>query len=283
MTTVRLAFMRRRGDAVGLGCVLALVTVIALGETGAVGTGGCLLVAAAIVAAAALGGPRSCWLQADDTGLTLVRLLVRRGYGWPEIRGLAMEFDEEAETGAHRLTLRLRLAEPRGRHWGPFLGRLPVTGDARPRGTEPRALAELFALFGRRGLPVDRPEFADAVLAAHGLPPLPDQPAPRVPAGPVPAPGQAYADAPGIEDERRHLDAQRRIATAPPRLRREFLLRRAAMCDRVALRGGDADPEQVAGAVLTAHQLAEHDRVTADDDPRGYVRQQYRAWCGVTA
>ncbi|MFJ3218030.1 hypothetical protein ACIPLC_19155 [Kitasatospora sp. NPDC086801] len=48
------------------------------------------------------------------------------------------------------------------------------------------------------------------------------------------------------------------------------------MCDRVALQGDDADPQEATGALLTAYQPAEHDRVTADVDPRGYVRQQYR-------
>ncbi|MFJ8622189.1 hypothetical protein ACIRD3_05020 [Kitasatospora sp. NPDC093550] len=277
MTTVRLAFVRRRVDIIGVGCVLGLITAIVLSETGAAGVGTTLLIAAAVVAATVAGAPRTFWLRESETGLTVVRLLVPTHHTWSEIRGLAMHVDEEPETSAHRVQLRLRLVHPRGRSWGPFLGRLTLTDDDRPRGTEPRALAELFALFGRHGLPVDRPEFANAVLSAHGLPPLPPPPVRPVPVGPVPTPEEAYADAPALTEEQRHLDAHRSRSDEPPRHRRVHLLRLAALRDRLALGTADADAEQVAAALLAAGRLLEHDGVTAEDGAaREYVRQQYR-------
>ncbi|WP_225094508.1 hypothetical protein [Streptomyces sp. CoH27] len=274
MTTVRLAFMRRTGEMVFYGCILAFLTVIVLSETGTAGPGTCMLIAAVIVAVIAAATPHTYWLRADANGLTMTRLLVRRTYPWPAVHGLTMWFQEEAETGAHRVTLRLRLTDPPGLNWGPLLGKLTVTDDDLPRGTEPRALADLFALFGTYGLHVDRTEFADAVLAAHGLPPLPPQPARHVPTGPVPTPQQAYADAPSIEDERRHL----RTRPAFPRKQREYLLRYAAMSDRASLQTDDTVSKDVVRALRTAGQLAEHDQVVADGDPRGYVRQQYLVW-----
>ncbi|MFI8460683.1 hypothetical protein [Kitasatospora sp. NPDC085464] len=183
MTTVRLAFMRRRVDAIGVGCLLALIAVIVLSGTGAAGVGPTLLIGAAIAAAAAVGGPRTFWLREEETGLTVVRLLVPKHYTWSQIGGIAMDFAEEPETSAHQVRLRLRLVDPPGRFCGPFLGELTITDDDRPRGVEPRALAELFALFGRHGLPVDRPEFANAVLSAHALPPLPPPAVPTAPDG----------------------------------------------------------------------------------------------------
>ncbi|MEU9044966.1 MULTISPECIES: hypothetical protein [unclassified Kitasatospora] len=278
LALIRLAFMRRRADVIGVGCLPALIAAIVLSSTGATSVGTTLLIGAAIVAAVTVGAPRTFWLRETESGLTVVRLLVAKHYTWSEIRGMAMDFDEEQENSAHRVRLRLRLVDPPGRFWGPLLGELTITDDDRPRGVEPRALAELFALFGRHGLPVDRPEFADAVLSAHGLPPLPPPPARTVPVGTVPTPGEAYADAPAVAEENRHLDAYRRSGNERPRRRREYLLRRAALCDRVAVGTGDADLEAVAGARLAAEQLADHDGVTADGDPRGYVRRQYLDW-----
>ncbi|GAB7183818.1 hypothetical protein ATKI12_3649 [Kitasatospora sp. Ki12] len=276
MTTLRLAFMRRWADAAGIGCVLGLITVIVLSETGATGVGTTLLTAAAVAAVTGAAGPRTFRLREEEAGLTLVRLLVPTHYTWEQIRGLAMDFGEEQDGGAHRVRLRLRLADPPGRFQGPLLGELTVTEDDRPRGVEPRALAELFALFGRHGLPVDRPEFANAVLSAHGLPPLPPPPVRSVPVGPVPTPEEAYAHAPAEAAERRDLDAYRSRSNEPLRRRREHLLRLAALRDRAALGVGDADAAQVAEARFAARRLTEHDGVTAEDaDLRGYVRQQY--------
>ncbi|MEU8923590.1 hypothetical protein AB0D10_22045 [Kitasatospora sp. NPDC048545] len=279
MTTVRLAFMRRWVDIIGVGCIPALITVIVLSETGAAGVGTTMLTGAAVVAAVTACAPRTFWVREHETGLTVVRLLVPKHYTWAEIRGLAMEFGEETETGARLVRLRLRLVDPPGRFRGPFLGELTVKDDDGPRDVEPRALAELFALFGRHGLPVDRPEFANAVLSAHGLPPLPPPPVRTVPTGPVPTPEEAYADAPAVAEEARYVDAHRSRSNEPPRRRREFLLRLAALRDRVAVGNTDADPGQVSSARIAARDLAEHDGVTpAEGDARGYVRQQYAEW-----
>jgi hypothetical protein len=64
----------------------------------------------------------------------------------------------------------------------------------------------------------------------------------------------------------------------PPRRRRERLLRTAALRDRMALAGDDTNLELVAAALLAAGHLTDHDGVTAEADPRGYVRQQYQQW-----
>lgn len=215
MRTVRLSFMRRWGGNIGIGCVLALVAMIALVGSGATGAGTATLIGVLIAVAAAVAVPHTCWLREEENGLTLVRLLVPRRYAWSEIRGLAMEFGEEIETGGHHVTLRLRLVDPPGRFWGPQLGRIDVTEDDLPRGFEPRALAELFAVFGRHELPVDRPEFANEVLHTRGLPQLSPPPARAVPTGPVPTAAEAYAQAPGVEEEGRTWPP----AGAPPRAR----------------------------------------------------------------
>nr|BFD95760.1 hypothetical protein KitaXyl93_71200 [Kitasatospora sp. Xyl93] len=284
MRTIRLRYTRRRGESLGAGCLLGLATLIALTESGATAPATGVLIAALVAAAVAVGTPYTCWLREEADGLTVVRLLVARRYAWSEIRGLLMEFDEEDETGVRRITLRLRLVDPPGRFWGPLFGQFTVTDEDRPRGVEPRALAELFALFGRHGLPVDRPEFADAVLSLHGLPRLPPRPVRTVPVGPVPTPAEAYADAPGVEEEQRDLAACRSTVKSPPRRRREYLLRIAARADRVALAGGDADVEQVAWARIAAGYLTEHDGATADgDDARAYVRRQYLDWSRTSA
>ncbi|MEU1285059.1 hypothetical protein [Kitasatospora sp. NPDC005856] len=271
--------MQRWGGNIGIGCALAMVAMFALVGAGATSPGKATLIGVLIAVAAALAVPHTFWLREDEDGLTLVRLLVPRRYAWSEIRGLAMEFHEEVETSGHHVTLRLRLADPQGRFWGPALGRVDVTGDDRPRGVEPPALAELFAVFGRHGLPVDEPEFADTVLHVYGLPPMPPPPVRSVPVGPVPAAAQAYADAPGVEEEGQALAAVRTIVKSPPRKRRAHLLRTAARADRIALAGDDADRGEVAAARIAAGNLTEHDGVTADGDgAREYVRQQYLEW-----
>ncbi|MFJ6617663.1 hypothetical protein ACIQOW_08830 [Kitasatospora sp. NPDC091335] len=276
--------MRQWGGNIGIGCALALVAMFALVGSGAGSPGEATLIGVLIAVAAAVTVPHTFWLREEEDGLTLVRLLVPRRYAWSEIRGLAMEFEEETETSGHHLTLRLRLVDPPGRFWGPQLGRIGVTGDDRPRGVEPRALAELFAVFGRHGLPVDQPEFANDVLHVRGLPPLPPRPVPVVPAGPVPTAAEAYADAPGVEQEEKDLAGRRSATRSSPRRRREYLLRTAARADRLALAGGDADREQVAGARIAAGYLTEHDGVTADgDETRAYVRQQYLDWRRASA
>ncbi|MEU9076952.1 hypothetical protein [Kitasatospora sp. NPDC048538] len=177
VTTVRLGGIRPQADVIGCGCLLAMLTAIVLSTTGAVSTGPCLLIAAGIVAAVAVGVPRTSLLRADEQGLALVLLAVPRRYAWQDVRGLAVDVGEEPETGAHRAVVRLRLADRPagrgGRHRGPLLAVLALTEDDRTRGIERRELAELFALFGGRSLPVDRPDLANAVLAAHGLPALP--------------------------------------------------------------------------------------------------------------
>ncbi|MFD4656981.1 hypothetical protein ACFWP2_15300 [Kitasatospora sp. NPDC058444] len=276
--------MQRWGSNIGIGCALALVAMFALVGSGAAGPGGATLIGVLAAVAAAIAVPHSYWLREEEDGLTLVRLLVPRRYAWSEIRGLAMEFEEETETSGHHVTLRLRLVDPQGRFWGPVLGRVDVTGDDRPRGVEPPALAELFAVFGRHGLPVDDPEFADAVLHVYGLPLTPPQPVRTVPVGPVPAADRAYADAPGVEAEEKALATVRSTVKSPPRKRRAYLLRTAARADRIALAGGDADRDQVVAAWIAAGNLTEHDGVTADgDDARAYVRQQYLAWSRSSA
>ncbi|WP_316528518.1 hypothetical protein [Kitasatospora brasiliensis] len=280
MRTVRLAFMRQWGSNIGIGCALALVASITLGGSGAVGPGAATLIGVLIAAGVAVGLPYTFWLREDEDGLTVVRLLVPRRYAWSEIRGLAVEFHEEIETSAHQAVLRLRLTDPPGRYWGPSLGRIDVTDDDRPRGVEPPALAELFALFGRHRLPVDQPEFANAVLNAHGLPRLPPPPVRGVPVGPVPTAAEAYADAPGVEEEGGYLATCRDTATSPPRKRREYLLRSAALDDRTALADGDLGLAQAGRVRFSAGRLTEHDGVTAADGDaaRRYVRQQYLAW-----
>ncbi|MFD0327487.1 hypothetical protein ACFQZC_02780 [Streptacidiphilus monticola] len=278
MTTLRLARIRRRGDVIAVACVLGIATALALSTTRAA-EGECWLAGAVVVAVLSVGVPRTFWLRADEHGVTLVRLFVPRRYAWSDVRGIAVDFGEDPDTDARHARLRLHLADPPGHRWGPLLAGLPVTDDKLPRGGEPRELAELLALFGRRGLPVGPPAFADAVLAAQGLPAPGPAPPPRADRG-RPPPERAYADAPEPEEEKRRLELSRRLSpiSTSPRHRREYLLRRAAAADRIALRNGDSGLEDVAAALLWAGRLADHDGVTADDDPRGYVRQQYLAW-----
>jgi hypothetical protein len=278
MARLRLAFLLRPAEFSLVGFGVALYVLIVVSATHLVPIRiGVMVLLAAIVSGLSPALRAAYWLRAGGDGLTLVRLLIPRSYPWSAVQGLAMEFDEDEETGRHQVGLRIRLSAPKGRRPGPLLGRLRTTRDDLPKGTEPAVLADLFALFGDRGLPVDRPEFANAVLAAHGRPALRTQPSTYVPTGPVPTPEQAYADAPDIADERRRL-AEIRFGVVLPGDRRQFLLRDAALRDRAALQAGDTDSSEATGALVSARKLAEHDEVLAGGNPRGYVRQQYLIW-----
>ncbi|MGW2253287.1 hypothetical protein ACWCXH_24270 [Kitasatospora sp. NPDC001660] len=172
--TVRLGFLWR-GAGWALGSLTSLLLAVVLGESGAVdrlGAGPSLLLVIAAGAAVALPAPRTFRLRADDRGLTLSRMLLRRRYRWQDVTGLEMDFGEDSETGSPRLALRLRLTTTRPAGCGPALGTLPTTGDRRPRGTEPPELADLFTLLDRHGVRPDAPDYAALVLAAHGRPPL---------------------------------------------------------------------------------------------------------------
>ncbi|MFI9366584.1 PH domain-containing protein [Kitasatospora sp. NPDC053057] len=275
---VRLWFMQQRGEFVGVGSMVGLAVAILLVETGTTDGGAAFLALAAIVAVAAFALPHAYWLRADEDGLTLVRSLVPRRYAWADIRGLAMELGRDAENDGHHLTLRLRLADPPGRFWGPRLGRIDVTEEDTPEGVPRRALAELFAVFVERELPVDLPEFANEVLRVRGLPQLPPLPLWAPPEEGAPTPEQAYADAPGIEDERGDLVALGKAVKRRVRLSREYLLRRAALADRVFLRDGDG--LALAIALGEAERLAEHDGIRVEGDQRHYVREQYLSYLG---
>ncbi|MGW2376706.1 PH domain-containing protein [Kitasatospora sp. NPDC001683] len=269
--------MQQRGELIGVSSMVALVVAIVLTETETAETGAVFLVMAAIVAVAAFAAPHAYWLRADEDGLTLVRLLVPRRYAWADVRGLAMELGRDEENDGHHLTLRLRLAEPPGRFWGPRLGRIDVTEQDTPEGVPPRALAELFAVFGEHELTVDLPEFADEVLRVRGLPRLPPRPVWTPPVEGAPGPERAYAGAPEIEDERGDLEVLGKAVKRRIRLSREYLLRRAALSDRVFLRDGDG--LALAIALRAAGQLVAHDQIEVEGDQRHYVRQQYRSWC----
>ncbi|MFD7581088.1 PH domain-containing protein [Kitasatospora sp. NPDC059817] len=184
--TVRLGFLWRAAGA-PVGCVLALAMGVVLADTGAAGRMGAvpaLLLSSAAVLGVALPVPYGFWLRADDHGLTLVRAFVPRRYRWRDIQGLTMDAGQDADSGAHRLVLLLRLTPaPRrtaraariargARLYGPVLGILGTTRDGLPRGTEHRRLAELFDLLRRHGVPFDDRRYADLVLTAHGYPAL---------------------------------------------------------------------------------------------------------------
>ncbi|MFD5461800.1 hypothetical protein ACFWIQ_03100 [Kitasatospora sp. NPDC127059] len=276
MRTVRLASMQLRSDRAGVGVVVAVGTGISLAGGEAIDPLGALLVGIAAGAAALLATPYAFWLRADERGVTLVRYLLPRRFAWSELHGLALEFGEEVETDRRHVTLRLWLARPPGRFRGPLLGKVPVTDDDMPAGVPPRSMAELFALFGERGLPVEQPQFANEVLRVRGLPLLPPLPEWVSPGEGPPVPDRAYADAPGIEEEARRVQALGADAGRRARLRREYLLRHAALSDRVFLRDGDG--LALAIALRAAEQLVEHDRVTVKGDQRHYVRRQYLSW-----
>ncbi|MFJ7250077.1 hypothetical protein ACIQWA_36330 [Kitasatospora sp. NPDC098652] len=266
--------MQMRSERSGVGFVLMVATAIVLVGTGAIDPLGAFLVAVLVAAAALFATPYAFWLRSDDRGVTFVRYLLPRRFAWAELRGLAMEFGEEVESGSRHLTLRLRLADPPGRVPGPLLGKLPVTQEDTPSGVPSRAMAELFALFGERGLPVEEAEFANEVLRVRGFPPLPPLRVWAAPAEGVPGAERAYADAPGIDEEADALPAE---GPRPrQRGRREYLLRRAALADRVFLRDGDG--LALAIALRAAEQLVRYDQITVEGDQRHYVREQYLSW-----
>ncbi|MEV7323227.1 hypothetical protein [Streptomyces sp. NPDC093970] len=115
-------------------------------------------------------------------------------------------------------------------------------------------------------------------------------------------PHEAYANAPALRREMHQVLAvgaerdgrQARTATRPPAdaavAERAWLLRRAALMDRMALE--TSDPGPAGAAAQTAAQLLAHDRSRPDlvagphrpdtlppgAGPRRYVRQEYAAW-----
>lgn len=172
--TVRLGFLWRF-SGIFPGCALGLALAIVLSASGAVdhlGAGLALLIVLAVVPAVALPAPRGFWLRADEDGLTLARPLRRRHYRWPDITRLDMEFGEEIETSAPRITMSLRLTTTHPDRRGPVVGTLDLAAGHELRGTEPRELAELFLVLATHGVPLAEPGFADRALAARGFPPL---------------------------------------------------------------------------------------------------------------
>ncbi|WP_327163194.1 hypothetical protein [Streptomyces zaomyceticus] len=98
-------------------------------------------------------------------------------------------------------------------------------------------------------------------------------------------PAAAYADTPPLDDELAWL----RACTSDPGFEssREFLLRQAALLDRLALQG--AVMPLVLAALGAADRLVVHDiehrglslrghDLFASDDHQAYVREEYRAW-----
>ncbi|GAA1957207.1 hypothetical protein GCM10009838_11480 [Catenulispora subtropica] len=175
---MRLAFMRRFPEMFTGGLLLGVAAIFVLVFNGADFAGWLLGAACVVVLAAAV--PYAYWLRADDQGLILVRLLIWRRIPWRAVQGLELRFHRESN-GYKYMALHIRLkALPATRpsvarrlRPGPLVGRLAVTREYLPRGTEPRALADLFALFGDRGVPINEHEYVNAVLAAHGRPGLP--------------------------------------------------------------------------------------------------------------
>jgi|GEM_PF-5803889 len=118
----------------------------------------------------------------------------------------------------------------------------------------------------------------------------------------TPSPHQTYENAPDLRRELHQvlaLEAERdgrqaRSVTGPPAdatvVERAWLLRRAALMDRMAL--NDPSPGPVGAAVQTGEQLVLHDRlhphlvagpnqpdaIGPDFSHRSYVRQEYTAW-----
>ncbi|MFJ8476837.1 PH domain-containing protein [Kitasatospora sp. NPDC094011] len=266
--------MQMRSELAAVGVLPLIGTGVLLVATGATDGFTAFVAGCAVGAAALFAAPYTFWLRVDEEGVTLVRCLVRRRFGWAEIDGLAVTFGREEETDGHFVVLRLRLADPPGRVAGPMVGKFGVTDEDTPSGVPPRAMAELFAVFGERGLPVEEAEFANEVLRVRGLPLLPPLRVWAEPAEGVPEPERAYADAPGIEEESAALPGHRK--RPPQRYRREHLLRRAALADRVFLRDGDGLALGI--ALSAAEELVRYDLITVEGDQRRYVRQQYLSW-----
>ncbi|WP_158845847.1 hypothetical protein [Streptomyces sp. NRRL WC-3742] len=268
--------MRTRSEVAGGAFALMVVSGGLLGITRAVDPFLVVFIPVVIGVAVFCAAPHTFWLRADDSGITLVKRLVPRRYAWVDVHGLAMEFAQEEDGDGRHLTLRLRLTEPKGRFWGPFLCRVPVTEEDTPSGVPPLALAELFAVFGEQRLPVEKPEFANEVLRVRGLPKLPPWAPWAVPAEGPPAPEKAYADAPDLASEEREVEALSARARRRVPARREYLLRRAALADRRCLRDGGERGRF--GAVAAAEELVEIDQIRVEGDPRPYVRRQYLIW-----
>ncbi|MEV7596049.1 hypothetical protein AB0O91_01505 [Kitasatospora sp. NPDC089797] len=266
--------MQMRTDLIPVGVLPMVATGAVLVGTRAADGFTAFVVGFAVGAAALFAAPYTWWLRADGQGVTLVRCLLRRRFGWAGIDGLAMEFRREEESDRQVLVLRLRLADPPGRVAGPLVGRVAVTDESTPSGVPPRAMAELFAAFGERGLPVEEAGFANEALRVHGLPPLPPLRVWAAPAEGAPEPERAYADAPDIAAESGALAGGRQRIRQ--RCRREHLLRHAALADRVFLRDGDGLALGV--ALVAAEELVRYDLITVEGDQRRYVRQQYLDW-----
>ncbi|MEU5418746.1 hypothetical protein ACH4UT_24485 [Streptomyces sp. NPDC020799] len=107
-------------------------------------------------------------------------------------------------------------------------------------------------------------------------------------------PAIAYADAPSIIAEICWVAQQASQSFCEEQPDREFWLRKAAVLDRIAVKGTDMYvPELAAETVETAAQaarrLVEHDatqsglslkgaELVTDQDHREYVRHQYHQW-----
>jgi hypothetical protein len=97
---------------------------------------------------------------------------------------------------------------------------------------------------------------------------------------PWPTPDEAYTLAPSIISE---IGWTARAAADRPfydGLNRQFWLRKAALLDRIAL---NDEPDSVTTdaadlATRAAQRLIELDGTADICDPRGYVRQEYKAW-----
>ncbi|RLU80610.1 hypothetical protein CTZ27_34465 [Streptomyces griseocarneus] len=106
-------------------------------------------------------------------------------------------------------------------------------------------------------------------------------------------PDTVYANAPDILSEISWVTGPGRLREAEEK--REILLRNAALCDRIALRGAahqsvpDTITKLVENALFAAYELVEHDiehrglslrasELVTSQDYRDYVRQEYLAW-----
>ncbi|MFJ2816227.1 hypothetical protein [Streptomyces sp. NPDC087294] len=103
-----------------------------------------------------------------------------------------------------------------------------------------------------------------------------------------PPPEQAYANAPSILSEIGWTVRTAADAECFSELDRDYYLRKAAVMDRIALndasemfKDGDATDTALAAALMLLDtdrtHLDPHLADLAENDPRGYVRQQYAA------